>query len=104
MLTAAHCVAWGPSAIKMHLVFGDHQLDTDTETDSFTRRAKTIKYHASYNAETTDYDIALIELDRPIEYSENCRPICMPKKDSTLLGGKLCRYKNATFLAPLPFS
>ena len=73
----------------MRLVFGDHKLDTEKETHSFTRRAKTIKYHASYSTSNTDYDIALIELDKPIEYNEGCRPICLPSPTHDMIGAEL---------------
>lgn len=79
----------------MKLVFGDHQLDTDHESESFVRKAKTIKYHASYSSVTTDYDIALVELETPIKYNENCRPICMPEKFEELAGGEL--FATQTF-------
>ncbi len=37
--------------------------------------------HIDYDAITTDYDVALIELDRPVRFGERVRPVCMPEEE-----------------------
>ncbi|GAB6022530.1 peptidase domain containing associated with muscle reproteinration 1 [Chamberlinius hualienensis] len=39
---------------------------------------KSINMHHRYDIHTKDSDIALIELDKPIHFSHNVRPICLP--------------------------
>ncbi len=36
-----------------------------------------LKMHRLYDAVTTDYDVALIEMDREIEYAPEIRPVCL---------------------------
>ena len=42
------------------------------------RNLKQIISHPYYNSYTFDYDIALMELDSPVSYSDYIRPICLP--------------------------
>ena len=58
VLTASHCVQ-GSSPIKV--VVGLHDRTDKTGTETFT--TKRIIAHPQYNANTTDYDYALIELN-----------------------------------------
>lgn len=44
--------------------------------------------HPFFNDFTFDYDIALLQLDRPVEYSATIRPICLPAADHTFPAGK----------------
>ena len=52
MLTAAHCIGWNPSeAMKMRLLFGDHDLTTNSDTNGnppVTRTVARMKMHARY--------------------------------------------------------
>ncbi len=84
-MTAAHCVGWGLGALNTTLHLGDHSL-TDEEPGEMTRKVRRIMMHKSYNARNTDYDIAVIEMDRPVEYSDNVRPVCLPEKDMEFTG------------------
>ena len=43
--------------------------------------------HPFFNDFTFDYDIALLQLDRPVEYSATIRPICLPAADHTFPAG-----------------
>ena len=42
------------------------------------RNLKQVISHPNYNAYTFDNDIALMELDSPVTYSDYIRPICLP--------------------------
>ena len=39
-----------------------------------------------YKVFTEGYDLALIELDNPVDYSLNIIPICLPTDDNKLVG------------------
>lgn len=52
------------------------------------RRLKRIISHPSFNDFTFDYDIALLELEKPVEYSSVVRPICLPDASHVFPAGK----------------
>ncbi|GAB5577255.1 transmembrane protease serine 6 isoform X1 [Prionailurus iriomotensis] len=49
---------------------------------------KRIISHPYFNDFTFDYDIALLELEQPAEYSSTVRPICLPEASHTFPTGK----------------
>ncbi|XDV29625.1 hypothetical protein PO909_032711 [Leuciscus waleckii] len=80
LVTAAHCVQDDkikysqPGTWEAYL--GLHtQRDKQTATKRFLKQ---IIPHPSYNPYTYDYDIALMELDTAVAYSDTIRPICLP--------------------------
>ncbi|KAL0168827.1 hypothetical protein M9458_037049, partial [Cirrhinus mrigala] len=52
------------------------------------RYLKQIIPHPYYNAYTYDNDIALMELDSPVTYSETIRPICLPSSETIFPTGE----------------
>lgn len=42
--------------------------------------------HAAYDTSNTDHDIALIEMDRPVDFSHGVRPVCLPDEDAEFVG------------------
>lgn len=42
------------------------------------RNLKQVIAHPYYNAHTYDNDVALMELDSPVTYSDHIKPICLP--------------------------
>lgn len=82
LVTAAHCVQDGdgirfsqPDTWEVYL-----GLHIQGQIKSFVekRNLKRIISHPYYNAFTFDNDIALMELDNPISYSDYIQPICLP--------------------------
>ncbi|XP_037697891.1 suppressor of tumorigenicity 14 protein isoform X2 [Choloepus didactylus] len=51
-------------------------------------RLKRIIPHAFFNDFTYDYDIAVLELERPAEYSNVVRPVCLPDATHVFPAGK----------------
>lgn len=49
---------------------------------------KRIIAHPFFNDFTFDYDIALLELDKPADYSSSVRPICLPESSHSFPAGK----------------
>ena len=47
------------------------------------------KYHIDYDKETTDADVALIELKEPIEFRSNAVPVCLPEETGGDFLGKM---------------
>lgn len=63
VLTAAHCVAEGVD----HIVIGMHDRRDTSHAEIHT--AKRILAHPNYNASSTDFDYALIQLDSDSKYT-----------------------------------
>ena len=61
VLTAAHCVV-GASASKFAIKIGLHNLNDSSGVEKM--KATKIFVHPSYNSNTSDYDYALIKLDK----------------------------------------
>lgn len=57
--------------------FGLH-IQRKTERNVLIRNLKKIIPHPNYNEYTYDNDIALMEMDSPITFSDYIRPICLP--------------------------
>ncbi|KAK2895025.1 hypothetical protein Q8A67_012254 [Cirrhinus molitorella] len=91
LVTAAHCVQDDgklkysqPGTWEVYL-----GLHTQKEKYKATKRLlKQIIPHPSYNPYTYDYDIALMELDSPVTYSETIRPICLPTSKTIFPAGE----------------
>ncbi|XP_076061281.1 trypsin-1-like [Oratosquilla oratoria] len=80
IVTAAHCVD-GDDPSDIRVVVGEHDYTSVSETDVTKRLSvKSIKVHENYNSNTFDNDIAIIELEEPIDFPSNNKiaPVCMP--------------------------
>ncbi|XP_041651915.1 ST14 transmembrane serine protease matriptase a [Cheilinus undulatus] len=82
LVTAAHCVQDDgkrrysqPGTWEAYLGLHNQRAIGNTVV---RRSLKRIISHPNYNAYTFDNDIALMELDSPINYSEHIQPICLP--------------------------
>ncbi|CAG5113326.1 Oidioi.mRNA.OKI2018_I69.chr2.g7437.t1.cds [Oikopleura dioica] len=76
VITAAHCVAHDK---KVTLTFGDQVLH-EKETRELSMDSAEFIIHPRYSPTTGQNDIALIKLPRPIAYSSNISPVCLPYK------------------------
>ncbi|XP_044060073.1 ST14 transmembrane serine protease matriptase a [Siniperca chuatsi] len=80
LVTAAHCVQDDgktrfsqPGTWEAYL-----GLHTQQKSAGVKKNLKQIIPHPNYNAYTFDNDIALMELESPVTYSDYIRPICLP--------------------------
>ena len=46
-------------------------------------RLSGMKIHQDWNPRTKENDIALLLLDRPVNFGSNASPICLPSKDNS---------------------
>lgn len=99
ILTAAHCISIAPT-LKLQVVrLGEHNLETikDCEGTVCTTYVEIgverIIMHEGYNNKTLENDIAIIKLQRSINFTEYIRAICLPfdgiSDRSIPAGGKL---------------
>uniref|UniRef100_A0A4W3GTD6 Peptidase S1 domain-containing protein n=1 Tax=Callorhinchus milii TaxID=7868 RepID=A0A4W3GTD6_CALMI len=56
-------------------------------TESFIKQ---ILIHPRYNSTTQDYDVALIQLQKPLQYNDYVRPACLPEATQDLELPSLC--------------
>lgn len=93
MVSAAHCFVdsrgFRYSDAKMWTAFlGLHDQSKRSVPGVQERRLQRITFHPFFNDFTFDYDIALLQLDQPVEYSPTVRPICLPDASHTFPTGK----------------
>ena len=80
-------MAWGREILNAKVVVGAHHLNHRESNNPVTEhRVRRVKYHINYNKETTDADVALIELKEPIEFRANAAPVCLPPHSSRIRG------------------
>ncbi|KAM4566808.1 ST14 transmembrane serine protease matriptase a [Odontesthes bonariensis] len=82
LVTAAHCVQDDPKTRysqpgTWEAYLGLH-IQRQTASHVVKRNLIRIIPHPNYNSFTFDNDIALMELDSPVAYSDHIRPICLP--------------------------
>ena len=46
--------------------------------------------HPSYDKITKDYDIALLELEREVEFNDFMKPVCLPRGNINFEASKMC--------------
>ncbi|XP_054598570.1 ST14 transmembrane serine protease matriptase a [Nothobranchius furzeri] len=83
LVTAAHCVQDEGSlrlsqASAWDAYLGLHTQDKINSPTVVKRKLKQIIPHPYYNTYTFDNDIALMELDSPVTYTDYIKPICLP--------------------------
>lgn len=54
------------------------------------RSIKRIIVHSQYDQSISDYDIALLEMETPVLFSELVQPICLPSTSRVFLYGTVC--------------
>jgi len=85
VITAAHCVYDGVS--RLEIAAGAHDLDNPSASQQkvkVTYSSTQVKYHPAYDSDTTENDIAIIKLDKPINFTSTIQPACLPKADETV--------------------
>ncbi|XP_046541608.1 suppressor of tumorigenicity 14 protein [Equus quagga] len=93
MVSAAHCYVddrgFRYSDHTMWTAYlGLHDQSKRSAPGVQERRIKRIISHPAFNDFTFDYDIALLELQQPAEYSGTVRPICLPGVSHAFPAGK----------------
>jgi len=79
ILTAAHCVvSYQNAPRRLKLSVGD--WDLESTADGVTLGATVSKVHVNenYNRNNLQNDIAILELSKPIAFSDRVKPVCLP--------------------------
>lgn len=84
VLTAAHCVhSFERKDIKIYL--GGHNISNDFVD---TRRVGRVIEHEYFDAVTFDFDIAILELSKPVSFGPKIQPACLPQSQFADYSGK----------------
>ncbi|XP_037939599.1 venom protease-like isoform X2 [Teleopsis dalmanni] len=74
VITAAHCIRSDLSFVRL----GEHDLSTDTETKHVDIPIVKQVVNTDYNKRNGHSDIALLYLERNVEFNDFISPICLP--------------------------
>ena len=87
VITAAHCTD-GFSPEQIYVQMGDTHFDSFIEAYHVTTMVKTIHQHESYNSQNFDNDIAVLELQIPVNLTShpNIKPACLPSSGALYPG------------------
>ncbi|XP_026670240.1 plasma kallikrein-like [Ceratina calcarata] len=85
VLTAAHCLG-GFDKRSIKLILADNNR-TKLDKNSIVRRIKSVVIHENFHASTYNNDIAIIEMDRPVDVNGVVRTACLPEDNKILSTG-----------------
>ncbi|KAK8773297.1 hypothetical protein V5799_012158 [Amblyomma americanum] len=74
ILTAAHCVIKGGKKGRVQVRYGSIDRRRGKKVD-----VKKVKPHPSYKTRPLAYDIAVLTVKKPIKFSFQVRPVCLPE-------------------------
>ncbi|XP_074510127.1 suppressor of tumorigenicity 14 protein homolog [Sebastes fasciatus] len=92
LLSAAHCFATDSPAnhIASNWQTYSGMQDQYKQDGVQLKKVKRIITHPDYNSMTYDYDIALLELSEPLEFTNTIQPICLPASSHVFPAGMPC--------------
>lgn len=71
-------------------MFGEHDISGELEPKrSVTKNVRRVIVNRGYNAKTYENDLALLELESPVQFDTHIVPICMPDDDVTDFTGQM---------------
>ncbi|XP_051861751.1 venom serine protease Bi-VSP-like isoform X3 [Drosophila albomicans] len=74
VVTAAHCIKDNLSFVRLR----EHDLSTDTDTTHMDINIVKNVSHSNYNKTDGRCDIAMLYLERNVEFTDIMKPICLP--------------------------
>ena len=66
----------------MFVILGEHNLNDHQNSKPIIRAVKRMILHRDYNPNTFENDLALLELNSPIENQPGVTPICLPNLET----------------------
>ena len=100
VLTASHCTD-GSDARDVFVRVGDHDNSDPNDTDFNNKQTfgvKKIIMHSGYDAKTVNNDVALLKLDRKIDFKYfkgTVAPICLPETVRAYSGEEVKNHKQS---------
>ncbi|NXL12394.1 TMPS5 protease, partial [Mesembrinibis cayennensis] len=100
IVTAAHCVhSYRRLQASAWLVFAGVVSHGSIKQEAGVS-VKKIIYHPLYNDNSLDYDIALMKLQVPLNFSDAIRAVCLPPSRQDLLQGAQCWVSGWGYTRP----
>ncbi|XP_044160558.1 uncharacterized protein LOC122945559 [Bufo gargarizans] len=88
VVTAAHCVV-GKTHRKLQVLLGVLNL-MDTGSTRLSVAVKKVIINPIYNGGITSGDLALLQLEMPVNFNDNIQPITLPSQDQEFQNGMMC--------------
>ncbi|KAJ9573659.1 hypothetical protein L9F63_009000, partial [Diploptera punctata] len=88
VVTAGHCVARA-TARQVQVTLGDYVINSAVEPlPAYTFGVREIRVHPyfKFTPQADRFDVAVLRLDRPVQYMPHIAPICLPEKGEDFLG------------------
>ncbi|XP_076314979.1 serine protease 33-like [Tachypleus tridentatus] len=90
VVTAGHCVAKSQhEPYKIEVNLGEYVLNSKIEglpSEKFGVFEVRLHPRFQFTPQADRFDVAVLILDRPVQYRGNIRPICLPEKNADFLG------------------
>ncbi|NXI59743.1 TMPS5 protease, partial [Chloroceryle aenea] len=100
IITAAHCVhSYRRLQASAWLVFAGVTTHGSIKQEAGVSVEKII-YHPLYNDSSLDYDIALMKLQVPLNFSDAIRAVCLPPSHQDLFQGTQCWVSGWGYTRP----
>lgn len=72
---------------QIRIRVGEYDFSSVQEELPYVERAVAKKVvHPKYNFFTYEYDLALVQLDKPLDFAPHISPVCLPASDDLLIG------------------
>uniref|UniRef100_A0A8D0L868 Transmembrane serine protease 9 n=1 Tax=Sphenodon punctatus TaxID=8508 RepID=A0A8D0L868_SPHPU len=97
LVSAAHCFNEFQDPGVWTVYAGSTLLNGMESGTVKTGIARIIK-HPSYNMDTADYDVAVLELDAPMTFTKHVQPVCLPAATHRFPTGKKCLISGWGYL------
>ncbi|XP_034624760.1 transmembrane protease serine 9-like [Trachemys scripta elegans] len=89
VVTAAHCFQRSMNTSNYMVLLGVNKL-ANSQPHKLSLGVRRIIRHPKYSGESSSGDIALVELERPIQFTDYILPICLPAASVQFPAGTKC--------------
>ena len=87
------CIIYRLKRSKIRVILGDHDQTVINDSESVMRAVSSIVRHRHFDANSYNHDIALLKLRKPVTFSKNVRPVCLPPEGSYTMIEHISRMK-----------
>ncbi|XP_037360915.1 transmembrane protease serine 9 [Talpa occidentalis] len=97
LVSAAHCFNEFPAPAEWVAYAGTTRL-SGGEAGTVRARVARIIPHPAYNADTADFDVALLQLRTPLPFGRRVQPVCLPAASHVFPAGRKCLISGWGYL------
>ncbi|XP_066199160.1 transmembrane protease serine 9 [Saccopteryx leptura] len=97
LVSAAHCFNEFQDPTEWVVYAGTTQL-SGSEASTVRARVAQIITHPSYNPDTADFDVAVLQLGSPLPFSRHVQPVCLPAATHVFPPRKKCLISGWGYL------